>query len=1068
MKQALLVFTMLMVMFSLAYAQERQVSGRITGRDGVPIPFATVQLKGTTSGTTTDQSGNFKLNVTGANPVLIVRNVGFATREITVGQDNTLEITLDQDTKNLSEVVITGALGIARQKRSVGYAATALRNEEINRVSPTGPLDGLKGRVAGADISTLNSQPGASSKIVLRGYSSLTGNVQPLFVVDGAPVTNQQLANRLPPPDNTLSNGLDFGNGISDLNPADIESVTVLKGAGATALYGSRAANGVVMITTKKGKSGKIKVEVNSAATFSKVGVLPEFQNTFGQGWSGHFAYEENGSWGPRMDGKQRLWGAVVDNSQLLKPFSPVEDNMRDFYDLGTEFNNTVSISGGNESSTFLLSLGNVTSDGIIPTTADYLTRNNIGLRASTKYENFTISASLNYIKRTSRYVSDLGDERGATVFQEIMQIPRDHVITDSRDYKNKFYDVDNYFTPYAENPYYPLFENGNRYYSDRIFGNFELGYKFTPWVNLIWRVGGDITNARLKDWKAINAPKVGSWNAGNNPAGAQRQKDIGYVGEISPNTREYNTDLLLLLSPKINDDLSIDGTVGFNFNERGSRTQFSSIEGLTIPGFYNVSNSSNPPKAATEETLRRLFGLYAQATLNYRNYLFLTLNARNDWSSTLPINSNNFFYPGANASFVLTDVLKTDPKGLSFAKIRAGYGKTGNDAPVYLLNSVLRPGNVATGFGNLTFPISGVSAFSVGNRIGNNNLKPEFTTELEIGGEFRFWDNRIGIDIAYYRRRSDGQILDIDIAPSAGALTRSINFGKIENKGIELAVNLTPFRGDGFNWDLTYTFARNRNEVLDLPQGVDRYLLSSFRDMKFVAIKGQPLGVIEGIGPKLSPDGKIIVNANNGLYVDSQTDIRYGNTQRDFVMGLVNTFSYKGLSLGFNMDYRKGGVMYSNTSELTNFVGNAWRTTYNDRRPFIVPNSVNEIDEGGGKFSYVENTTPVDYANYNAYWYISSNKGFAYGQNIIKRDFFKLRELTLSYALPSRYAQVIRAQQAQITFFGRNLWIWTPDDNLFIDPEIANRGNALTSDWLELGAAPGLRSMGVALKLTF
>jgi TonB-linked SusC/RagA family outer membrane protein len=1064
MKQALLMFTMLMVMVSLAYAQERQVTGKITGRDGVPIPFATIQVKGTTTGTTTDQSGNFKLNVTGTNPVLVVRNIGFASKEVPVGDGGALDITLEQDTKSLSEVVITGALGIARQKRSTGYAATALKNEEINRVSPTGPLDGLKGRVAGADISSLNSQPGASSKIVLRGYTSLSGNVQPLFVVDGVPVTNQQLANRNP--DGT-SNGLDFGNGVSDINPADIENVTVLKGAGATALYGSRAANGVVMITTKKGKAGKIKVDVNSSATFSKVGILPEFQNTFGQGWSGHFAYEENGSWGPKMDGKQRLWGAVVDNSQLLKPFSPVDDNMRDFYDLGTEFNNTVSISGGNETSTFLLSLGNVTSDGVIPTTADYLTRNNIGLRASTKYGDFSISGSLNYIKRTSRYVTDLGDDRGATPFQEIIQIPRDHVITDGVDYTNKFYDVDNYFTPYAQNPYFPLNENGNRYYSDRVYGNFEMSYKFTPWVNLLWRVGGDITNGRLKDWKAINAPLPGTWNGGGNPSGTIRQADIGYVGEISANTREYNTDLLLLLSPKLTDDLSLDGTIGFNFNERGSRTHFSSIEGLTIPKYYNISNSSNPAKASTDEQLRRLFGLYAQATLNYRNYLFLTLNARNDWSSTLPINSNNFFYPGANASFVLTDLLKTDPKGLSFAKIRAGYGKTGNDANVYLLNSVLVPGDVLTGFGNLIFPVNGISAFSVGNRIGNNSLKPEFTTELEVGTELQFWENRIGIDFAWYRRSSDGQILAIDIAPSSGYRTRTINFGKIQNKGIELALTLNPVRGD-FNWDLTYTFARNRNEVVNLPEGQERYQLTFFRDMKFVAIKGQPLGVIEGTVPKLSPDGRPIVNANSGFYVDSESDGRYGNTQRDFVMGLVNTFSYKGLSLGFNLDYRKGGVMYSNTAELTHFVGNAWRTTYNDRQPFIIPNSVNEIDDGTGKMTYVENTTPIDYANYNAYWYITSNKGFAYGQNIVKRDFFKVREITLSYSLPTKYARVIRAEQAQITFFGRNLFIWTPDDNLFIDPEIANRGNALTSDWLELGAAPGIRSMGVALKLSF
>ena len=696
---------------------------------------------------------------------------------------------------------------------------------------------------------------------------------------------------------------------------------------------------------------------------------------------------------GPRFDGADRLWGNTVDNTRLVKPFVALEDNIRDFYTTGAELNTNVGVSGGNEQSTFYLSYGNISSNGIVPTDADSYKRNTLSLRGSTKYKKFSASGSVNYVGRNAKFIATgQGTNTGATMFQELIQIPRDISIVDGKDYNAKFYDINTFYTPYAQNPYFVLNEKGNDFHSDRIYGNAQLGYEFADWVSATARIGGDFTNSRLKDWQAISRPD------GNSP-NASRQADVGGVMEEARYFGEFNTDILLNFNAPINEDFTFDGLLGWNYNQRETRQQTSAITNLTIPGFYNLSNSSAPATTSADYTKRRLFGAYAQANFSFRDYLFLSLNARNDWSSTLPIGNNSFFYPAANLSLVLTDLAPSlKDNGISFAKLRAGVGQTGNDAGVYLLSSLLTGGDVLLGFGNIIFPLAGVGSFEVANQIGNSSLEPEITTEYELGADVRFLNDRIGFDFTYYNKRTDGQILPVPIAHTSGYGFLVMNFGLVENKGIELAFNVTPVKSDAFSWDLSYVFARNRNKVLELPEGLNEVVIASGYDVDFVAIKGQPLGVYKGPTEQLDPDGNVIVNPSNGIPLQAAEKAVYGNSQRDFTMGLTNTFRLDDWSLGFAFDYRKGGMFWSYTSQLSDFVGNSARTTYNGRNTHIIPNSVNSVTDGDGNVTYVENTTPVSYENHYSLFYTGSTTQVESRRTVLDKTSLRLRDVTLSY----------------------------------------------------------------------
>ena len=1073
-----LIILIFLVIGIYASAQSPLISGRITNAKGEPVSFATVRVKGAKTTVAADVDGAFKIK---ANPgqTLLITAATYSPSEVLVQNQSDLSISLNLQQGALSEVVVT-ALGQSKSKAKLGYSTASFNSEAITRASPISMLDGLQGKIAGADISTLSGTPGSSTKVILRGYGVIGGgNNQPLYVIDGVPLSDASFNVAA-----TGGNGpalSDYGNGMNDINPNDIESLTVLKGTAAASLYGSQAKNGVILITTKRGKAGKLKVDFSSTFNVSEVGKLPEFQKQFGQGWAGTFILSENGSWGPPLDGKTRPWGSIVDNSQLIKPFS-YRDGVRDFFDKGRELNNTISVSGGNDRTNYYFSYGNVFSDGILPGKSDYLERHTLSARTNTTYNNFSISTSLNYINRNLNTPAKFSlAPFGSDIYTQLWQIPVDIPIRDFMDYKNKFFNVDNFYSPYTENPYYTLYENGSNQKSDRFFGKIDMTYKFTNYLSAQLRIGGDFTNSQTKIWNAVNAPSPGSWNAGANVEGQSRRPDIGSFQQQSDHVSIINGDFIVKYTKDLNKDFNLDVLAGANYYQTQASNVTAAIQGLTVPFFYNLSNSNNPPTSSNGYAEKRLIGLYGQAILGYKEQLYLTVNARNDWSSTLPIDHNSFFYPGANLSWIASQTFDLSGTAVSLLKFRAAYGKTGADAQPYLIYPTLTQGNIlpttppvsGISFGSVTFPFNGINGFTVSNNIGNLNLKPIITKETELGAEMRFLNNRVGFDFAYYDKETVGQIFTVPIAPSTGYTGLVENIGVVTNKGIELTFDASPIRATNFNWRINYTFAKNWNKVVSLTAGLDKVIVSTdglSGGIEYDAIPGKPIGSYYSPVPLYAPDGKIVVDPNTAFPVQAPAKADIGTSQRDFSMGLVNTFTYKNWQLGFSLDYRKGGMMYSGTADLTMFSGNALVTAYNNRQPFIIPNSVNQVIGSDGKASYVENKTYVDQANISNYFYTNNNKALAYPMRLIDKSFLKLRDITLSYSLPKTWAARIKASNVSLTVYGRNFFLWTPKSNIYVDPEVSNLGNDLAGEFGEYGGGTGptTRQYGLSLRASF
>jgi TonB-linked SusC/RagA family outer membrane protein len=1069
-----LLFLLLVFVSLSVVAQNEMASGKVSNSRGEPVSFATVTVKGTKTTVVAAADGTFKIRAT-AGQTLVVSATSYTTTEMRVDQIIGNDVILQPGSSSLNEVVVV-ALGQSKSKAKIGYSTATFNSEAINKVSPVSMMDGLSGKVAGADISNVSGTPGGSTKVVLRGFGVIGGgNNQPLYVIDGIPLSDASINIG-----GAGGNGpalTDYGNGMTDINPNDIESITVLKGTSASSLYGSVAKNGAILITTKKGKAGKLVIGLASSFNASVVGKLPDEQTEFGQGWAGVSDLGQNGSWGPALNGKMTAWGAIVNNSQLVKPYAFQKNSIRDFYDVGTEANNTLSLSGGNEKTNFYFSYGNVTSNGVLPGDFDKLQRNNFNLRVNSTFDNLTLGFSLNYINRhltTPAKFSLAG--LGNDLFNNILQIPVDMRIKDFSLYNNQFFNVDNYFTPFAENPYYDLTQNGSQSNADRVFGKVDLNYKFNQFLSAEFRIGGDFTTTSTSIWNAVNAPSPGSWNSGNNVDGSARAPDIGSFQQQADYSGLVDGDFILKYVKDLNSDFSLDALAGINYYQSKTTNQTAAIQGLTIPLFYNLSNSNSPPTSANSLFEKRLIGIYAQATVGYRDQLYLTVNARNDWSSTLPINNNNFFYPGANLSWLASQTFDMKESKVSFLKFRIAYGETGADALPYQIYPTIQQGNIppTTGmpYGAITFPIAGVNGFTITPSIGNPNLKPIITKELELGAEAKFFNNRIGIDATVYNKETDGQIFNVPISPSSGYSGLIENVGVVSNKGIEITLNATPVRSRDFTWTLNYTFSKNESDVVSLSNGLNKVQIGSdglTGGMEFDLFPGKPVGIFYSPAPVYAPDGKIVVDASSGFPVVNPNKADMGTSQRDYSMGLVNSFNYKNWQLSFSLDFRKGGEFYSSTADITMFSGNAYNTTYNDRKPFVVPNSVNQITGADGKPAYVENSTAIPQSSFDAYFYTTSNKALAYPMRLIDKSFLKMRDVTLSYTLPAKWATPIHASNLMLSVYGRNFILWLPKGNAYIDPEVSNLGNDLQSEFGEYSpTGPTTVQYGISLKANF
>lgn len=1053
-------FFLLFLTLSAGYAQQREVSGKVTDETtGDPIPGVNVIVQGTTVGTVTDVDGNFNVEVPEGSNILLFSFVGLVTQEVPIDGRNIIDIAMASDTKQLSEVVVT-AIGIERQSRSLGYSATQVNEEEIVQGRTSSVLNSLQGKIAGAQITSSSGSPGASNKVIIRGFTSLSGGNNPLYIIDGIPVNNSFTGNT------GLNGASDFGNRINDINPEDIQSVTVLKGAAATALYGSRAAAGVIIITTKKGKQGVgAEVSFASSVVFDEVLKLPTFQNERGQGFFGSTRdwLNENTSWGSKFTGEQQPWGRVINNQQRVKPFVALDDNVKEFFERGQTFTNSISLNGGNDKNTYYISFSNVDADGIMPTDVDTYVRNTLSVRGSANItEKLQSSASINYIRTKSSFVPT---GQGATVYNNVLQTPRDIPLLELEDLSNPFNGPEGYYSEFTVNPWFVLKEYNSDAVIDRLFGNAELTYTANDWLSITGRVGSDVTRTNWEQWTP--QVEISGVNAANSSTGSYSIQNLY--------SREFNSDLILNFNKEISTDLGFSGLVGWNVNQRESEVQLSNITDLVIPGFYNLSNTSTSPQSTTAFLNRRLIGVYAQADFNFRDYLYLTLSARNDWSSTLPEGSRDFFYPGVNLAFDVTSALNIESNTLSYLKVRGAWAQVGKDADPYSVQSVFIQAGHTDGFTNLNSPYAqNIPAFEVSNVIGNPNLQPELSSEVEVGVDIRFLENRLGLDATYYNRSVEENILTVPLTASTGFTSQVLNIAKLNNQGIELLLTAIPVRTTNFQWNVSLNWSKNDSEIKDLG-GPDQIAVGGLGGNALIARVGGPAFEIEGNMPLLTPEGNVVVDASGTPIPNPEKQV-IGTTQYDWVGGITNRLRWKGLSLSGTFDIRNGGVLYSRTASLGYFAGTAPQTLYNDRRPFIVPNSVTQVVDGDGNLVVDENGNPVYRENTQQishfdgtlqnFW---SQGGFDLDKSFfVQKDFVKLREVVLTYALPVSILDRTPFSMAEISFIGRNLMIWVPDENVFIDPEQTTFGTDINSEFGEFGATPTTRSYGVNLRLTF
>jgi TonB-linked SusC/RagA family outer membrane protein len=1039
----------------VSFAQTKTISGKVSDNTG-PLPGVVVIVKGTNTGTETDFDGNYSIKAK-KGAVLEFSYIGMQATTKTVGSSNTIDIVLQEDTEALEEVVIT-AFGSKRQAKSLGYAAVKVTASELQEVSTSNPLENLSGKIAGVDISS-PAQPGASTKIIVRGTSSITGSNTPLYIVDGSPIQDRSNSSI------GSSSSFDAGSGINDIDPNNIASINFLKGAAATALYGSRGANGVIVITTKKGKD-KLRINFSSSYDFLEVARTPHFQNEFGTGWSGASysnvtgegstaASNENGSWGPAFSGEIRPWSRIIDGQQLIKPYVGLPDNVRQFYDIGHSKSNSLSISGGSEKSDVALTFSRVEMDGVFPTDADSFAKNNIGVNAGLKSDKLTVRLSGNYVNKKQKAVpTGQGDDAGfgKSLTQEMIQIPNDLSILDMKDLSNQFYSPSYFYTPYTTNPYATLENNKVSIFKDRFYGNVNLSYEISESLSANYQISTDVDNETIKRTGAIV-----EWIEGSPQDNASANGVVGSVQEAKYTNKEVDTYFNLNYNTDINDDLKLSVLTGVNYNQRTGNSLKVTVKGLDLPDYYELSNSAATPTLVQSDYERKVIGVYSQATLDYLDKYFLTLSARNDYSSTLPIKNNSYFYPSASLAAVIQD----DENG--FTKLRAGASRIGNDTNLYSVFATAGQSSNDGYFGSIEYPFSGVNGNEIYGTIENQDLKPEITDEIEVGFEGRYFNNRVSIDLSLYNRKTTDLIVDLPVARSTGYSLRTGNYVDLTNKGIELAISAKPIVTEDFTWEMNYTFTKNNSNVDKVANESGKISIYSAYAINFYAEEGKPLGAFYAPTPDTTDDGKIIADETTGYYTYSGEEAYAGSAQRDFVMGLKNSFKYKNFKLNMSFDWKQGGKLYSYTKRLAHFVGNGIETTYNGRNAWIIPNSV--VSDGAG--GYVENTTAVQHEDVTAFYNTSQNAAIE-GGHIIDKTFIRMRDISLAYSFPSNFVDKLNLSSLSMSVYGKNLFLWTPGENPYIDPETTSYGRGIRSDFGEFATNPSQRTYGASLKLSF
>ncbi len=1095
MKRKLIVaFTLILALLVSVSAQQRTITGTVTSAsDGLALPGVSVVVKeAATIGVISDVNGKFSINVPSGAENLEFSFVGMETQTVKIGTSTEINVILQMSIESLEEVVVT-ALGIQREVKALGFATQKIGEDDLSASRETSITNYLTGKIAGVQVSKTGSGTGGSTNVVIRGKSSISGSNQPLYVVDGVPIINYSNSASY---SGVASADIDYGDGIGDINAQDVESMNVLKGPAATALYGSRGANGVILVTTKSGKQAArgLGIEINSGVTFEELYLVPNFQNEYGSGygdegyanysWGGftfdgiYYNWPENGqldNWGGPLDGSIKIpnwWTLPEDGSipgsvwdcpitEAIPYVAEPIDNVRNFFNTGVNYSNSVAMTSSSEKNSMRLSLGSIKTSGIVPN--NEITKNSVNFNGSTQVNKvLSFDGGVNYIRTE-------GDQRPLTGYSD--SNPMYNLLSMSRNtpldfvkYQYETTKVNIRYPGVNYNPYYMVNEIKNNDIKNRVVGLVSSTLQFNDWLSLLGRVGVDFYSL----WRENKWPE--------DPNSKNADSRLGQLTQQLEKVRDMTADLLLTANKNISENISLNGVLGASLHSYRRDYMSWDAREFKAEGVYDVSNFKDvrPGSGLYEKEMQSVFFM---GQIAYKNYLFVDVTGRNDWSSALGTNNQSFFYPSVSSSFVFTDAFGINDDILSFGKIRASWAQVGNDSEPYLTRAGYSLYN--TGFDGLPYA-------SKNGMIPLLDLKNELTESLEFGVDLRFLKNRIGLDLTYYNSNTSNQILNLTVSDASGYNSKIINAGEIKNSGIEATLRLAPVDRSGFRWNIDFNYAKNTSEVVILDGQIQTYRLISNADhpsfSEIHAQVGAPYGNIIGYAYQRAPDGQKIVN-EAGMYLRESEVSVLGNITPDWIGGLNNTFTYKRIALNILIDFVQGGDIASSTKyEMTRKGTGAW--TLEGRRPqprylegdIIPPGSsvgdpmpytgildgVVEIkDEAGNVTGYEKNTLAVQGQNYwaNRAWDGISEEFIEDG------SYISLREVMLSYMFQFNKSPITGLT---ITAFGRNLaYLQNEMDYLGLSPESAPNTSGGASGIEALGV-PSTRTFGFNIKLTF
>jgi TonB-linked SusC/RagA family outer membrane protein len=1061
-KISLLLVFLGFIGLQVVFAQTRQITGVVTsGDDGSSIPGVSVVVKGSTLGTITDMEGKFTLKVPQSAKTLSVTFVGMAAAEVTLTSASNYKVVLQAETQSVDEVVVT-AMGIKRKPKEMGVATANVKNEELTAAGASNVMNGMVGKVSGLQINTINNGVNPDTKITLRGNRHFLASNQALAVLDGVAVSATYL---------------------NSVNPNDIESVNVLKGASAAALYGNDASNGVLIVTTKRGDNGKMTVKVSNVTTFEQISYLPNLQTRFGSGsgesvatndnnytmWLGPdrntdpYTSYENQSYGPEFNGQQViLGGKLEDGSYQMVTYSPIKNQKKDFFNTGVSSQNDISVSGGDANGHFYLSAQDVNTTGTVP--GDTNRRSGARMAGGKKSGIFSADYTISFTHtNTSTSGGDFNQGRG--VYWNLLNNPAEVPITQYKDIvNNQFATLDGFYNAYYPNPYWQIAHSRNNTLRDDVLGSVILSIKPVKWLDISNRTGmvfNTTTYHNYRDEANFSAYSgTDPWTAGSTAATSTHYG--GYSSDQMAKTMIMTDDFLATADQKFN-DFTVKAIVGASLYSYKYDSQWEQATGLVIPNFYNVSNRTGEAQVSQNFTNRNSLGVFGDVTVGYKAYAFLHLSGRNDWDSRLSAANRSFFYPAGDVSLVLSDMLPSivDNKVLSFLKLRGGYSQTGL---VALTNyyGTLPSFPAATGF-----PYGGTSGFAISTQLSNPLLKPEKTDEIEMGTEMSFLKNKIHLEVNVYKTNTKNQTVPANVSAATGFYSALINAGELQNKGIEVDLKFLPIvKAGNFSWNGGFTYSYTTSEVLSIMPGLNEISITDGTNTSVsYATVGQQFPNIKVTDVNRTPEGNIIVDPITGLPSKTSQIQQVGHGNPNHTLGVNTDFNYKGFRLSAVAEYRGGNVIYNAVGSALDFTGISEHSAQNGRQSYIIPGSVIQTSPG----VYVPNTTALVAQTGRQFWNSSDyyNTQRAY---VTSAAFWKLREVALTYDIPTAKlfgGNVVK--MAQVGLVGRNLIMLRPKTNGWADPEFNNSSTSSNAVGLtNENQTPPTRFYGFSVKLTF